>query len=79
MDLAQTHLLFTILHRISGSSEHLAIRFKQEFDKPAEKKVETPYEMRMRERKEKELADAGEPVPAVEEVVKTPEQIAEEQ
>jgi len=68
-----------ILSKVSIAREHIVTRFVQEFDKPGEKKVETPWEQRQREQKEKEAEEAGETIPKKEDDDKSPEQIKTEQ
>ena len=50
-------------------------RFLQDYDKPGEIRVETPFERRKREEEAKER---GEEVPAPEQVEKAPEEIEAE-
>lgn len=75
MSLNFTHcyLVLSLIQKSQSQRSYLVTKFAQEFDKPSEVKIETPYEARMREQAE---AEGVETKSQEEKKEKTPEDIA---
>ena len=69
------HLILSLIQKLQSQAEHIVTIYAQEYDKPAEVKIETPYEQRMREQAE---AENMETKSVEEKKEKTPDEISAE-
>lgn len=60
LDFVHCHLILNLIKLCLSQRSNIVYRYIQEKNKVTEVKIETPYERRMREQREQEMADKGE-------------------